>query len=90
MNDHEPTELIYLPKPSWAPALFAAGLAALITGLFTWYPVAVIGGVVALLALRGWLSSALTNVLRLPRKQRLSTAPIPLTGVAREKRSEQA
>jgi hypothetical protein len=82
----EPTELIYQPKPSWTPALLAAGLAGLGVGLFTWYPYAVIGGVVALVALRGWLVDSVRSIARLPRKQRISSAPIPLTGVAREKR----
>jgi hypothetical protein len=86
----EPTELIYQPKPSWAPALLAAGMAGLVVGLFTWYPYAVIGGAVALFALRGWLVDSVRSIARLPRRQRLSTAPIPLTGVAREKRTEQA
>jgi hypothetical protein len=86
----EPTELIYAPKPSWAPALFAGGLTLLIVGLFTWYPYAVVGGVVALIALRMWVKDSIASVARLPRRQRVSTAPIPLTGVARESRSEQA
>jgi hypothetical protein len=86
----EPTELIYQPKSSWAPALLAAGMAGVVVGLFTWYPYAVIGGAVALIALRGWLVDSVRSIARLPRRQRLSTAPIPLTGVAREKRTEQA
>src|SRR6201999_3594926 len=69
-NEREPTELIYLPKSGWAPVLFAAGLAGLITGLFTWTPYAVIGGVVALLALRVWVKESLIGTLRLPRKQK--------------------
>jgi hypothetical protein len=86
----EPTELVYQPKPSWAPALLAGGLTLLIVGLFTWYPYAVAGGLVALFALRNWVSTSLRRIERLPRRQRVSSAPIPLSGVVREKRSEQA
>jgi hypothetical protein len=90
IDSREPTELIYPPKPSWAPALFAAGLAGTIVGLFDWFPYGVIGAVVALFALRSWLRSSWLGMARLPRRQRLSTAPIPLTGIAREKRSPQS
>ena len=89
-NSQEPTELIYLPAPSWTPAILAASLALLITGLFTWFPYAVIGGVVALFALRGWVAASLRSIARLPRRQRVSAAPIPLTGIAREKRTDPA
>lgn len=74
----EPTELIHEPRASWAPMLVAAGLTALIAGLFTWWPYALIGGVVAVLSLRHWLLGTGAELARLPRRQRLSTAPIPL------------
>lgn len=90
METPEPTELIYLPEPYWTPALLGAGLAGLLVGLFTWPPYAVIAGVVALLALRKWLKASIRDILRLPPRQRISTAPIPLTGVAHEKRTETA
>lgn len=90
METPEPTELIYLPRASWTPALLGAGLAGLIVGLFTWFPYAIIAGAVALLALRKWLKGSISDILHLPRHQQISTSPIPLTGVAREKRSETA
>lgn len=80
MNDRrapEPTELIYLPEPSWAPPLLAAGLAGLLAGLFTWFPYAIIGGVVALAALLIWIRDARSDFRRLPRRQGLTSAPIP-------------
>ena len=56
MNDApEPTELVYAPRSSWAPALLAAGLAGLVAGLFTWWPYALIGGAVAFCALVSFL-----------------------------------
>ncbi|MFN2612013.1 MAG: hypothetical protein ABR536_01430 [Solirubrobacterales bacterium] len=90
MKTHEPTELIYLPKPSWTPAMVAVGLAALLVGLFTWFPYAIIGGAVALIASRRWIRTSIAAMARLPHSQRLSTAPIPLSGMAREKRRQAA
>jgi hypothetical protein len=74
-----PTESIYLPRPSIHPALFALGLTALIVGLFSWWPYAVIGGVLALFAIIGWLRNNRDEIARMPRHQRSDTAPIPLS-----------
>lgn len=90
MEAPEPTELIYLPGPSWTPAVIGAGLAAVLVGLFTWLPYAIFGGAVALLASRNWLRASIAEIARLPHRQRLSTSPIPLSGMAREKRREPA
>jgi hypothetical protein len=76
-SDREPTELIYLPEPSWHPALIAAGLAAVLASIFTWWPYGVVGAVVALLALRAWIRDARQDFGRLPRRQRITTAVIP-------------
>ena len=74
----EPTELIYPPASAWSPALTAAGLAGLIAGLFIWWPYAVIGAFVFLLALRSWIRAGWSDLVSLPRRQRTATAPIPL------------
>jgi hypothetical protein len=73
----EPTELIYLPSPSWQPALLAAGLGGVIASIFTWWPYGAIGAVVAIVALIAWIREARQEFGRLPRRQRLSTAAIP-------------
>jgi hypothetical protein len=75
----KPTESIYLPRPSAFPALLACGLAALIVGLYAWWPYAVIGGVVALVSLIGWLRINQGEIARMPRRQQTDTAPIPLS-----------
>jgi hypothetical protein len=75
----QPSELIYLPAGSWAPALVAAGLAAVIASLFTWWPYGVAGAIVGLVALRAWIVDARRDFGRLPRNQRVSTAPLPPT-----------
>jgi membrane-associated phospholipid phosphatase len=72
-----PPELIYVPEPSWYPALIAFGLAAVVGSLFTWWPYGVIGGLVALFALVGWIREARESFVRMPRRQRLTAAVIP-------------
>jgi hypothetical protein len=74
-----PTESIYQPRPSVHPALFALGLAAVIVGLYAWWPYSVIGGLIALISLIGWLRSNRDEIARMPRRQRTDTAPIPLS-----------
>jgi hypothetical protein len=73
----EPTELIYLPNPSWAPVFTAVGLAVLIAGLFKGWVLIVIGAVILLAALRAWLADATESIDRLPRHQRATSAVIP-------------
>jgi hypothetical protein len=74
-----PTESIYLPRPTVYPALFAFGLAAVIVGLYAWWPYSVIGGFIALFSLIGWLRANRAEIARMPRHQRTDTAPIPLS-----------
>jgi hypothetical protein len=72
-----PNELVYVPLPSWYPALVAAGLAGVVASLFVWWPYGVIGAIVALYALRGWVKESREDYGRLPRRQRVTTAPLP-------------
>ena len=81
----EPTELVYLPEPSWHPALLAAGLAGVVASLFTWWPYGVVGAIVALFALFGWIRDAREGFNRLPRRQRIATAVIPAVPLPRRK-----
>jgi len=76
-TDQQTTELIYLPRSSWQPALIAFGLAAVIASLFTWWPYGVIGAVVALFALAFWVRDARESFQRLPRRQPLTATVIP-------------
>jgi len=73
----QPTELVYVPGPSWAPVLAGAGLAIVGIGLFTVWVCAAVGGVIALAALWTWIRGAGRDVGRLPRSQRVSTAVLP-------------
>ena len=73
----EPTELIYLPEPSWQPLLLGFGLAAALATWFIWWPYGVAGAIVALFALGAWVRDARRGYDRLPRRQRVSTAVLP-------------
>jgi hypothetical protein len=79
------SELVYLPEPSWAPVLFAAGLAGIVVSLFTWWPYGVAGAIVALFALRSWVSDSRESFNRLPRRQRAATAVIPAVPLTRKR-----
>ena len=74
----EPTELVYLPRPSSLPALTALGIAMVVTGIFTWFPYLIAGAVIALVSLWRWLSGLRDEIARLPRRQRPVTAVLPL------------
>jgi hypothetical protein len=50
-----------------------------VVGLFAWWPYSVIGGVVALLSLIGWLRANRAEIARMPNRQHTDTAPIPLS-----------
>jgi hypothetical protein len=75
----KPTESIYLPRATVFPALLALGLAAVIVGLYAWWPYSVIGAFIAFGALIGWLRANRAEIARMPRHQRTDTAPIPLS-----------
>jgi hypothetical protein len=76
----KPTELIYLPGASVLPALVAIGIAAVVVGLYAWWPYSVIGGLIALISLVLWLRTNRDEIARMPREQHTDTAPIPLSG----------
>ena len=78
-----PSELVYVPGPSWLPALTAAGLAGVIIGLFAGWPYAVAGGVLGLLVLWAWVRRTGDEVARLPREQRVTSAVLPAVPLSR-------
>jgi hypothetical protein len=82
----QPTELVYVPEPSWLPVLLAAGFAGVLVGLFTSWPYAAIGAVVALPALWTWVRRAGTDMGRLPREQRVTAAVLPAVPLRSEDR----
>lgn len=91
MSEHrhiaEPGELVYQPRPSWAPLIFAFALALALCGVFISFMVpgwiySVIGLVVGLFALRSMIRSASRDYFRLPRKQRVRGAVLPVETVS--------
>jgi len=82
----QPSELVYVPAPSWVPVLTAAGLAGVLVGLFTGLPYAVAGAIVLLASLRAWLRDTGDEIARLPRQQHLTSAVLPAVPLPRAER----
>lgn len=88
MSDHreipEPGELIHVPRPSWAPVFFAFGAALALCGLFAQgfmvrgWVYSIIGGIVALAALRSMVGGARRDLYRRPRRQPVRGAVLPV------------
>lgn len=88
----EPGEMIYRPRPSWAPAFFAAGAALAVCGVFIEFMVpgwiySIIGGVVVLAALRAMVRDATRQHYRLPRRQKVRGAVLPVETISPPPRS---
>jgi len=84
----EPGELVYQHRPSWAPAVFAFALALTVCGIFAegfmvrgWI-YSIIGGIVALFALRSMIQDAIRSYYRLPRKQHARGAVLPVEQIS--------
>ena len=80
----EPGELVYRPRSSWAPAIFAFAAALAVCGIFAegfmfrgWiYSIAAV--VVLLAALRSMVKGATRDYFRLPRRQKTRGAVLPV------------
>jgi hypothetical protein len=84
----EPGEVIYQPRSSWAPAVFAFALALTVCGIFAegfmvrgWI-YSIIGGVVALFAFRAMIQSSIRSYFSLPRKQHVRGAVLPVETIS--------
>jgi hypothetical protein len=89
----EPGEVVYQPRSSWAPAVFAFALALAVCGIFAegfmvrgWI-FSIIGGVVALFAFRSMIQDAIRSYYRLPRKQHVRGAVLPVETISSPPRS---
>ena len=88
MSEHreisEPGEMVYMPQPSWAPIFFAVGVLGLVCGtyaagfIFAPYIYAVVGAVLLLAALRSLTRGAIRGYFRLPRRQKVRGAALPV------------
>jgi uncharacterized membrane protein len=84
----EPGELVYAPRPSWAPTIFAAGAALAVCGIFAngfmvpaWI-FSIVGGVVLLFALRSMIRGAIRDYFRRPRRQKVRGAVLPVETIS--------
>ena len=84
----EPGEVIYTPRPSWAPVFFAAGAVGLVCGIFAagfiFSPIvyAIVGAIVVLAAFRGIVSGSIRDYYRLPRRQETRSAALPVETIS--------
>jgi hypothetical protein len=84
----EPGELVYAPRPSWAPAFFAFAAALAVCGIFAegfmvrGWVYSTIGVVVLLFALRSMVRGAVRDYFRLPRKQTTRGAVLPVETIS--------
>lgn len=96
MSEHrhvpEPGELVFTSSPSWAPAFFAVGAVGLVGGIyaagfiFSPYIYAIIGAIFVLLAFRSLAKGAVRGYFRLPRKQHVKHAALPVETISPPKR----
>jgi hypothetical protein len=84
----EPGELVYAPRPSWAPAFLAAGIAVMVGGIYAqgfmvrgWI-YSIVGAIVFLAAFRSLVKGAVRDYFRLPRKQKVRGAVLPVETIS--------
>jgi hypothetical protein len=97
MSEHrhvsEPGELVFTPQPSWAPVFFAVGAVGLVGGIyaagfiFSPFIYAIVGAIFALAAFRNLARGAIRGYYRLPRKQHVRHAALPVETISPLKRS---
>jgi hypothetical protein len=79
----EPTELIYVPNPSWAPIIVAAAVALLLAGTFMGWFLWLVGAVLLFLGVRAWFTLSSDEISRMRRSQATDTAVIPAESIQR-------
>jgi hypothetical protein len=85
----EPGEIVYAPRHSWAPAFFALGTVALVCGtfaagfIFSPFIYAIVGAILILAAFRSIVRGAIRDYYRLPRRQEIRSAALPIETIKR-------
>jgi hypothetical protein len=92
MSEHrhipEPGEMVFVPKPSWAPAFLALGVLGLVAGIyaagFIFPPrlYAVVGAIFLLAAFRNLIRGAIRSYFGLPRRQKIRGAALPVETIS--------
>jgi uncharacterized membrane protein YfcA len=88
MSEHrhipEPGEMVYAPRSSWAPVFVAIGAIGLVCGIyaagfiFSPFIYAIIGAVLLLAGFRSLVRGAIRDYFRLPRRQKVRGAALPV------------
>ena len=84
----EPGELVYAPRTSWAPAVFAFAAAVTICGIFAngfMFPSwvwSIFGAAVLIGALRSMIRGAAADYFRRPRRQEVRGAALPVETIS--------
>ncbi len=84
----EPGETIYAPQPSWAPAFFAIGAIGVVCGTFAggfiFQPVVwgIFGAIFLLAAFRKIVRGSIRDYYRLPRRQEVRGAALPVETIS--------
>lgn len=96
MSEHrhipEPGERIYAPRPSWAPFFLAVGATGLICGIFAAgfifspFIYAIAGLIFFAAAFRSLIRGAIRAFYRLPRKQQVRGAALPVETISAPRR----
>lgn len=92
MSEHreipEPGELIYLPRPSWAPVFLGLGAVGLVCGIFAAgfifspFIYAFVGAILILAAFRSIVRGSVRDYYRLPRRQEARGAALPVETIS--------
>jgi hypothetical protein len=84
----EPGEMIYQPRGSWAPVFFALGGVGLVCGIyaagfiFSPYIYSIAGALIILGAFRSLVRGGIRGYFRLPRRQRVHSAALPIEQIS--------
>ena len=62
----QPTEEVHLPDPSFLPVIVAFSTMFVLIGIITFWPVAIIAGIVLLITIVRWIRSAREEMRQLP------------------------
>jgi uncharacterized membrane protein YfcA len=88
----EPGETIYTPSPSWGPPFLAVGAVGLVCGIFAAgfmfspFLYAIVGAILALLAFRAIVRGSIRDYFRLPRRQEVRSAALPIETISPQAR----
>jgi hypothetical protein len=59
-------EAVHLPGPSYLPVLTAFGISIAVVGVVIWWPLIVIGALIALVAIIRWIRETRDDISELP------------------------